>query len=81
MPLVACEASSAVSSVAPTATSGAIPIVFGDFSNFRIFDRVGLSIVRDPFTVQVNGQVRFHARHRVGGAVSKAEAFKFLSVK
>ncbi|MDY8111154.1 phage major capsid protein [Fulvimarina sp. 2208YS6-2-32] len=63
----------------PDQAAGAIPVIFGDFSNFRIFDRVGLSILRDPYTMQTEGQVRFHGRRRVGGAVSKAEAFKFLS--
>lgn len=61
--------------------AGVVPVIFGDFKHFRIFDRVGLSVLRDPYTMQTKGQVRFHARRRVGGAVSKAEAFKFLSVK
>ena len=54
-------------------------VVFGDFSQgFRIFDRVALSVLRDPYTMQTKGQVRFHARRRVGGAVTKPEALKFL---
>ncbi len=58
-----------------------IPIVFGDFqSGFRIFDRVNLSVLRDPYSQQVNGLVRFHARRRVGGGVTKAEAFRFLKI-
>lgn len=64
----------------PDVAVNAVPVVFGDFSNFRIFDRVGLSILRDPYSVQTSGQVRFHARRRVGGAVSKAEAFRFLKI-
>ncbi|ALN73587.1 phage major capsid protein [Aureimonas sp. AU20] len=65
----------------PDVAAGAVPIVFADFSNFRIFDRVGLSVQRDPYTVADTGEVRFRARRRVGGAVSKAEAFRFLKVK
>ncbi|MHA6692049.1 phage major capsid protein [Devosia sp. A449] len=66
----------------PDAAAGEIPVAFGDFhQGFRIFDRTAVSILRDPYTVQTTGQVRFHARRRVGGAVSKAEALKFLTVK
>jgi HK97 family phage major capsid protein len=57
-----------------------VAIIFGDFkSGFRLFDRVNLSVLRDPYSVQVNGLVRFHARRRVGGSVTRPEAFKFLS--
>ena len=60
--------------------ASAKPIIFGDFqAGYRIFDRLALSVLRDPYSVQVNGQVRFHARRRVGGAVTKAEAFKILT--
>jgi HK97 family phage major capsid protein len=58
-----------------------VAVIFGDFqSGFRIFDRVNLSVLRDPYSQQVNGLVRFHARRRVGGAVTKPEAFKFLKL-
>ncbi|WP_440408692.1 phage major capsid protein [Neorhizobium petrolearium] len=63
------------------AGEGMFPIVFGDFqSGFRIFDRKNLSVLRDPYSQQVNGLVRFHARRRVGGAVTKTEAFKILKI-
>lgn len=66
----------------PDPAAGVLPIVFGDFgTGFRIFDRVNLSILRDPYSVAVNGLVRFHARRRVGGGVNKSEAFKFLRMK
>lgn len=60
---------------------GSRPIAFGDFGTaYRIFDRVGLSIMRDPYTQAGRGIVRFHARRRVGGAVVMGEAIKTLSV-
>lgn len=60
---------------------GTIPIIFGDWqAGFRIFDRVGVSIMRDPFSQATDGLVRFHARRRVGGAVSLPEAFRFLKI-
>ena len=65
----------------PDVAAGAIPVVFGDFgSGYRIFDRVNLSVLRDPYSQQVHGLVRFHARRRVGGGVTKTEAFKFLTM-
>lgn len=66
----------------PDAAPGALPVAFGDFgSGFRIFDRVNLSVLRDPYSQQVNGLVRFHARRRVGGGVNKTEALRFLKIK
>lgn len=57
--------------------SAAEPIVFGDISSaYRVFDRVALSILRDPFSVATKGLVRFHARRRTGGALVLAEAVR-----
>jgi HK97 family phage major capsid protein len=64
----------------PNVGASAEPIIFGDFSNFRIYDRVGMSVLRDPYSVQTNGLVRFHARRRLGAAVVRAEAFRKLRV-
>lgn len=53
------------------------PIVLGDFASaYRIYDRVTLSVMRDPYTVATSGKVRFHARRRVGGGVVLAEALR-----
>ncbi|WP_454917290.1 phage major capsid protein [Xanthobacter sediminis] len=61
--------------------AGARPIVFGDFGTaYRIFDRVGLSILRDPYSQATKGIVRFHARRRVGGAVVMGEALSTLKI-
>lgn len=65
----------------PGVAANALPIVFGDFARgYRILDRVGLSVLRDPYTMQHQGLVRFHARRRVGGAVVQAEALRFLKM-
>ena len=65
----------------PGIAANAFPIAFGDFSNgYRIYDRVQLVLLRDPFTQASNGFVVFHARRRVGGDVVKAEAIKKLSM-
>jgi HK97 family phage major capsid protein len=65
----------------PDIASGTFPIVFGDFNQaYRIYDRVSLSFLRDPFTQATKGLVRFHARRRVGGDVVKAEAIRKLKM-
>ena len=59
----------------------AYPIVFGDFKNgFRIFDRLSLSVLRDPYSVATNGLTRFHARRRLAAGVAKAEALRKLKI-
>ncbi len=57
--------------------AAAEPIIIGDFASaYRVYDRVGLSVMRDPFTVATKGLVRFHARRRVGGGLVLAEALR-----
>lgn len=65
----------------PAVAAGDFPVVFGDFSaGYRIFDRVPLAIIRDPFTIAINGMTRFHGRRRVAGGVGKAEALRKLKI-
>lgn len=57
--------------------AAAEPIVFGDFASaYRIYDRVALSIMRDPYSRAANGLVRFHARRRTGGGMVLTEALR-----
>lgn len=57
--------------------AAAEPIILGDFNSaYRIYDRVALSIMRDPYSQAANGLVRFHARRRVGGGLVLAEALR-----
>lgn len=61
--------------------TAAVPIAFGDFGTaYRIFDRVGLSVMRDPYSQATKGIVRFHARRRVGGLVVMPEALATLTI-
>jgi HK97 family phage major capsid protein len=64
----------------PDVAANAYPIMFGDLSGYRIVDRIGLSILRDPFTLSDNGQVKFTAYRRTGGDVSHADRFLKLKV-
>ena len=55
-------------------------IAFGDWNRaYRIFDRVGLEVLRDPYSLARNSIVTFHARKRVGGALVDGAAVKGLS--
>lgn len=65
----------------PDPADGTYPIEFGDFAkHYRIYDRVGMSILRDPYTQATKGMVRFHARRRVGGAPVLTEAVRKLKM-
>jgi len=65
----------------PDVANGTFPIVFGDFNSaYRIYDRVSLAVLRDPFTQAKKSLVRFHARRRVGGDVVRPEAIRKLKI-
>lgn len=64
----------------PDVAANSFPILFGDFSNYRIFDRMQLSVLRDPYSLATSGQTRFHARRRLAAGVAKAEAFRKLKI-
>lgn len=55
------------------------PIAFGDFNRgYTIIDRVGMSVIRDEFTLATSGKIRFVFMKRVGGDVVLPEAIKIL---
>jgi HK97 family phage major capsid protein len=65
----------------PDIEAAAAPIAYGDFSTaYRIYDRVNLAVLRDPYTMATKGLVRFHARRRVGAAVVQPEAIRKLTM-
>lgn len=59
--------------------TGAISVVLADFrSSYLIVDRVGLSMLRDPYSAASTGQIIFHIRKRVGGGIKNYDAIKYL---
>lgn len=63
----------------PAIGSGTFPIAFGDFSRgYLIVDRVGIRVLRDPYTNKPN--VHFYTTKRVGGGVVNFEAIKLLKM-
>lgn len=64
-----------------TGVSSNKPIVVGAFQRaYRIVDRTQVVLLRDPYTLATNGQVKFLARRRVGGDVVLAEAISILTL-
>ena len=63
----------------PTVVSNSFSIIVGDFKYYQIVDRIGIRILRDPYTAKP--YVRFFTTKRVGGDVVDTNAFKVLKSK
>ncbi|WP_370158459.1 phage major capsid protein [Salipiger bermudensis] len=64
----------------PDVASGAFPILYGDFSAYRIVDRLAMSILVNPYLLATKGLTRIHATRRVGGRVLQAARFRKLKM-
>jgi HK97 family phage major capsid protein len=62
----------------PDIGDGKFPIIFGDFSAYRIVDRLALSILSDPYTQARRAVTRVHAMRRTAGRVLQAARFRKL---
>jgi len=62
----------------PDVSAGNIPIIFGDFSGYLILDRVGVRILRDPYTNKPF--VMFYTTKRVGGGVVDTTVFRYHKI-
>ena len=59
----------------PAEASGALGVVYGDFGRgYTIYDRVGLQVLRDPFSTK--GFVEYYVTKRTGGDVTNFDAIK-----
>jgi HK97 family phage major capsid protein len=55
------------------------PIGFGDWKRaYTLLDRLGMQLLRDPYTQATSGNIRFLMRRRVGGRVVLGEAVRLL---
>lgn len=60
-------------------TNGNLCVLFGNFKKaYTIVDRLGLNVIRDPYTVK--GQVAFYTSKRVGNVLTDDDAVKALAV-
>ena len=61
----------------PALAANSLSMAFGDFrETYQIVDRIGLSLLRDPYTAYP--YVKFLFRKRVGGGAVSFEAVKFV---
>lgn len=61
----------------PALASGSLSLAFGNFmEGYQIVDRLGIRILRDPYTAKPF--VLFYATARTGGAVVNFDAIKFI---
>jgi HK97 family phage major capsid protein len=60
--------------------AGTFPIIFGDFSGYRIVDRLAMSVLVNPYLLATQGLTRIHATRRVGGRVIQAAKFRKLRI-
>ena len=61
----------------PDIAANSYSVIFGDFRQFyRIVDRIGVRVLRDPFTSKP--YVLFYTTKRVGGGIRNFEAAKIL---
>lgn len=64
----------------PEVASGEFPIMYGDFSAYRIVDRLSMSILVNPYLLATKGVTRIHATRRVGGKVIQPARFRKLKM-
>ena len=70
------EATDMISAV----TGSGVVAILGAFKRgYKIVDRIGMTVQRDPYTQATAGNVRFIARKRVDGKVVLPEAFRLLA--
>ncbi len=63
----------------PDVGANTIPIIFGDMNrSYRIFDRTGVQVLRDPYTKKP--YVFFYTRKRVGGGLWNPEFLRYHRV-
>ena len=63
----------------PAVAASEFPVAFGDFArSYLIVDRIGIRVLRDPFTSKPN--VLFYTTKRVGGGIVNFEAMKLLKI-
>lgn len=63
----------------PDVAANAFALAFGDFRRaYLVIDRVGIRVLRDPFTSKPN--VLFYTTKRVGGGIQNFEALKLLKI-
>jgi HK97 family phage major capsid protein len=64
----------------PSIGAGLKPVAYGDFRRgYLIIDRIGITFIRDEFTLAEQGKIRYVVTRRVGGDVILPEAIVTLT--
>lgn len=67
------------SDLASTFTTGNDLVIYGDFrAGYAIYDRMGMTLLRDEITGKNSGKVEFDFFRRTGGDLRQAEALRVL---
>jgi len=61
-------------------TASGKAVLFGDFSMYAFGERQGLTLSRNPYVYQANGQIGLFVKQRFGGAVLQTLALKYLTL-
>lgn len=64
----------------PDIANGQFPIIFGDFSGYRIVDRLDIDVKVNPYLLMTNGVTRIHAVRRLGAGVLQPAKFRKLKM-
>lgn len=60
----------------PVVAANAYVAIYGDFKYYQVIDRLGIRVLKDPYTTK--GQILYYTTKRVGGGVTNFQAFKIL---
>jgi len=66
--------------MAAVGTASGKAVLFGDFSMYAFAERQGVTLSRNPYLYQANGQIGLFVKQRFGGAVLQTAALKYLTL-
>ena len=66
--------------MAAVGTASGKAVLFGDFSMYAFAERQGVTLSRNPYLYQANGQIGLFVKQRFGGAVLQSAALKYLTL-
>ena len=64
----------------PDIAGDAFPIAYGDFSGYRIYDRLAMDVLVDPYSGSKKRMTTFHVTRRLGGGLIEPKKFRKLKM-
>lgn len=62
----------------PVVAANALPVLFGDLKEYRLYDLVGMTMLRDPYSY--DAYIALKTMKRFGGTIANTEAFKAIKI-